>query len=38
MDKNLVTKGEKGAVNWELGVNKYTLLCIKIDKQQRPTV
>ena len=23
----MVTKGEKGMINWELGVNMHTMLC-----------
>ena len=39
-NKLMVTKQErkgKEGINWEFGVNRYTLL-YKIDKQQEPTV
>ena len=36
-NKVMVTKG-KGGINWEFGIRRYTLLYIKIDEQQGPTV
>ena len=38
-NKLTVTKGKRGGrINCEFGINRYTLLYIKIDKQQGPTV
>ena len=33
----MVTKEDGGGINWEFGINRYTLLYIKY-KQQGPTV
>ena len=31
-------RGKGGGINEELGINRNTLLCNKIDKQQGPTI